>query len=137
MIAIWVPIWLLGGVALQDSVHLSLALALVIGVILVIALFRLWRTALSDLRTARSTNQSLSTRYGKLSEQFMPFVSSYPWDPQQFRFIGSPIDGIQFEDDRIILVEFKTATSKFSSRQRSIRDQVRDGRVEFEEFRLG
>ena len=72
-----------------------------------------------------------------MTEQFMPFVPDYPWDPQRFRFIGSPIDGIQFEDDKVILLEFKTATSKLSARQRMIRDQVRDGRVEFEEFRLG
>ena len=66
----------------------------------------------------------------------MPFVSDYLWDPQGFRFIGSPIDGVQFEEDRVILVEFKTATSKLSARQRQIRDIVGDGRIEFREFRL-
>jgi predicted Holliday junction resolvase-like endonuclease len=66
----------------------------------------------------------------------MPFISNYPWDPQDFRFIGSPIDGIQFENDKIILVEFKTASSTFSKRQRVIRDQVERGLVEFKEFRL-
>ena len=75
-------------------------------------------------------------KYGQMSEQFMPFVSAYPWDPQRFRFIGSPIDGVQFEEDRVILIEFKTATSKLSARQRQIRDQVQGGRVEFQEFRL-
>jgi predicted Holliday junction resolvase-like endonuclease len=71
-----------------------------------------------------------------MTEQFMPFVPDYPWDPQRFRFIGSPIDGVQFEDDKVIIVEFKTGSSKLSERQRHIRDLIRDGRVEFEEFRI-
>ena len=66
----------------------------------------------------------------------MPFISNYPWNPQDFRFIGSPIDGIQFENDKIVLIEFKTASSTFSKRQRAIRDQVESGFVEFKEFRL-
>ena len=71
-----------------------------------------------------------------MTEQFMPFVSSYPWDPGRFRFIGSPIDGIQFEEDRVIVVEFKTGSSTLTSRQRRIRDQIKEGRVEFQEIRL-
>ena len=91
---------------------------------------------MSGLRSARFSNRSLSSKYGKMTEQFMPFIPEYPWDPQRFRFIGSPIDGVQFEDDRVIFVEFKTAGSKLSARQRAVRDQVRDGRVEFQELRL-
>ena len=120
----------------MDALSAALVISLVVAALALGALFRLWRAALSDLKAARSSSQSLSTRYGQMSEQFMPFVSNYPWDPQRFRFIGSPVDGVQFEDDRVILVEFKTASSKLSARQRAIRDQVRDGRVEFEEFRI-
>ena len=104
---------------------------------LLVVFFRLWRRSVADLQSAASRSQSLSTKYGQMTEQFMPFIPEYPWDPQRFRFIGSPIDGIQFEDDAVILVEFKAATSKLSTKQRQIRDQVRDGRVEFRELRLG
>ena len=54
----------------------------------------------------------------------------------EFRFLGAPIDGVQFEDDRIVLVEFKSGQSRLSSRQRRIRDLVREGRVEFREVRV-
>ena len=54
----------------------------------------------------------------------------------RFRFLGAPIDGVQFEDDRIVLVEFKSGQSRLSSRQRRIRDLVREGRVEFREVRV-
>ena len=81
--------------------------------------------------------RSLSSKYGKLTEQFLPLVDSFPWDPGNFRFLGTPIDGVQFEDDRIILVEFKTAGSQLSSRQRHIRNLVKDGKVIFEVIRVG
>ena len=81
--------------------------------------------------------RSLSSKYGKLTEQFLPLVDSFPWDPSNFRFLGTPIDGVQFEDDRIILVEFKAANSQLSPRQRHIRDLVGDGKVGFEVIRVG
>ncbi|MCH2507971.1 MAG: hypothetical protein MK035_05810 [Dehalococcoidia bacterium] len=78
----------------------------------------------------------MSTRYGKLTEQFLPLVDSYPWNPSYFRFLGSPIDGVQFEDDKVILVEFKSGKSKLSKNQRLIRDLVDAGHVEFKVVRL-
>ena len=85
----------------------------------------------------RSRRQSQSTRYGRMTEQFMPLLDDYPWDPQRFRFLGSPIDGVQFEDDRIVLVEFKAGNSQLTTAQRRIRDLVGDGKVEFEVIRVG
>ena len=55
----------------------------------------------------RFRNRSQSTRYDKLTEQFLPLVEAYPWEPSKFRFLGFPIDGIQFADDRMILVAFR------------------------------
>ena len=121
----------------MDTLHLWLILALALSFLVALLLFRFWRSARHDLRKALSSRQSLSTRYGKTTEQFMPFMSDYPWDPQRFRFLGSPIDGVQFEDDRVILVEFKTASSRLSQSQRQIRDHVAKGRVEFREVRMG
>ena len=83
-----------------------------------------------------SRSQSLSTKYGKMTEQFMPFLEEYPYDEQGFRFIGSPIDGVQFEDDRVVLVEFKTGDSALTTKQRKIRDLVKKGKVYFEEIRI-
>ena len=79
----------------------------------------------------RSRNRSLSTKYGKMTEQFLPLVSTYPYDPSNFRFLGSPIDGVQFEDDKVVLVEFKTAGGKMTTRQKKIRELVRNRKVDF------
>ena len=120
----------------MDTLHLSLLIALGISVLLASLFLKMWRSARRSLKEARSSRQSLSTKYGQMTEQFMPFLPDYPWDPQRFRFIGSPIDGVQFEEDRVILVEFKTGTSRLTEAQRRIRDQVVGGRVEFEELRI-
>ena len=77
-------------------------------------------------------NRSLSTRYGQITEQFLPLVNAYPYDPKNFRFLGSPIDGVQFEEDKIVIVEFKAAGSKLSKKQKKIRDLIRSRKVDFE-----
>lgn len=103
---------------------------------LTVLFFLLWRRSVRILKEIKFAKASLSTKYGKMTEQFMPFLARYPYDPDRFRFIGSPIDGIQFEDDRIVLVEFKVSGSRPSINQNKIRDLVEKRRVVFEEFRL-
>ena len=83
-----------------------------------------------------SQKRSQSVRYGKLTEQFMPFLESYPYDPHDFRFLGTPIDGVQFTEDSIVLIEFKAADSRLSHRQRAIKKMVEEGAVRFEIHRV-
>ena len=59
-----------------------------------------------------------------------------PWDPKNFKFLGSPVDGIAFESDQVVIVEFKTAGSQMSRRQRDIQKLVEEGTVFFREIRL-
>jgi predicted Holliday junction resolvase-like endonuclease len=80
--------------------------------------------------------RSQSIRYGKLTEQFMPFIETYPYDPHNFRFLGTPIDGVQFTEDGIVLIEFKAVGSQLSQRQRTIKKMVEDGAVRFEVHRI-
>jgi len=88
------------------------------------------------LRQVHFQKRSLSTKYGKTSEQFMPFLRQYPYDAGNFRFIGTPIDGVQFENDKIVFVEFKTSTSQLSEKQKKIKEQIAAKKIIFEEFRI-
>ncbi len=90
------------------------------------------RTAGALVKQKISQNQSLSTRYGQISEQFFPLSESYPYNHKNFRFLGSPIDGVQFEEDKVILIEFKINKSQMSAKQKKIRDLIRDKKIEFE-----
>ena len=80
--------------------------------------------------------RSQSIRYGKLTEQFMPFLESYPYDPHDFRFLGTPIDGVQFTEGAVVLIEFKAAGSQLSQRQRAVKRMVEEGAVRFEVHRV-
>lgn len=106
-------------------------LVLIVAVFIIIS----WKLFQSN-RRLRFEKRSISTKYGKMSEQFMPFLKNYPYDEHNFRFIGTPIDGVQFEDDKIVIVEFKTGKSKLSEKQRKIKELVEKKKVKFEEIRI-
>jgi predicted Holliday junction resolvase-like endonuclease len=106
---------------------------LVILVIIFAWLYFRTRQKLADLKFQK---KSLSSKYGKMTEQFLPFLEEYPYDSQNFRFLGSPIDGVQFEEDKVILIEFKIGNSQLSGKQRNIKELVKKKRVSFEEIRL-
>jgi len=96
----------------------------------------LYIRAMKRIETLKSEKQSLATRYGKMSEQFFPFLEKYSYDPQNFRFIGSPVDGVQFENDKIVFVEFKAGSSNLSEKQKRIKDIIEKKKVKFEEVRI-
>ena len=104
---------------------------------IVVLLALVLKRTLGGLSREGSLRRSESTRYGQITEQFMPFISDYPYDSKQFRFLGSPIDGVQFEEDKIVMIEFKSAGSKLSTRQRKIRNLIKEGKVDFQEIRVG
>lgn len=90
-------------------------------------------SALQDLQFSKS---SQSVKYGKMTEQFIPFAKDFPFSAEKFRFLGNPIDGIVFEDDKIIFAEFKAGSAQLSPRQRSIKDLVDRKKVEWFEFKV-
>lgn len=110
--------------------------ALIIFIFLTILLFFICLKLFKKLREVSFSKRSLSSKYGKTTEQFMPFINDFPYEPGNFRFIGTPIDGIQFEDDKIVFVEFKTNNSKLSEKQNKIRELVDRKKVEWQEFRV-
>lgn len=109
---------------------------LVVLIVLVILLIWLLYFLSKKLREERWSKRSLAVKYGKKSEQFMPFLNDYPYDADRFRFIGNPIDGIQFEEDKIIFVEFKTGDALLNQNQKRIKEIVDKKRVEFKEFKI-
>jgi len=118
-----------------------ITILLLIGV--VILGFILWinRKELIALRSLHEDlkfeHRSKIVKHGKSFEQFFPFMENYPYDTNNFRFIGSPIDGISFEDDEIVFVEFKTGSSQLNNNQKRIKDLVKDKKIKWKEIRDG
>jgi predicted Holliday junction resolvase-like endonuclease len=80
--------------------------------------------------------KSSEVRLGKIGENLAPFVEGWPWDPKNFRFLGNPLDGIQFNKDEIIFVEIKTGNARLSRSQKVFRDLVKAGKVSFVTFKI-
>src|SRR3989344_7140457 len=89
--------------------------------------------ALGDLQFSKA---SQSVKYGKMTEHFIPFTKEFPFDPTNFRFIGTPIDGIVFDEDKIIFAEFKAAGSQLSPKQKRIKELVEQRKIEWYEHRV-
>lgn len=100
---------------------------------------RLWWTNRRKLRDAAGLLQGARVDRGLIAEQFAPFTKRFDdleWDPQEFKFLGRPVDGVQFQDDEVIIVEFKTGDSQMTMRQRQIKRMVAEDKVRFEEVRF-
>lgn len=113
-------------------------IGIIVGVILGVTL--LHRTAISPLHrkidNLTSEKQALSTTYDMTTEQFAPTMEQYPYPTERFRFIGTPIDGIQFEDDQILFVKFRIHESKLNATQNRIKKLVKEGKVKWFEFKI-
>ncbi|HPM86000.1 MAG: Holliday junction resolvase-like protein [Candidatus ainarchaeum sp.] len=114
---------------------------ILIGIIIVLAIIlffvlKMLFSLKSEVNDLRFSKKSQSVKYGQLTEQWIPFSDKYPYNSQNFRFIGKPIDGISFEDDKIVFVEFKTNTSQLSETQRNVKELVENKKVEWLKFRI-
>ncbi|MEK6941681.1 MAG: Holliday junction resolvase-like protein [archaeon] len=105
-------------------------------VLTVFFLFRQNRDLNERLKSLSFQKASQSVKYGKLTEQFIPFTEEFPFSPSSFRFIGTPIDGVAFADGKIFFCEFKAASSNLSFEQRRIKKLVEEKKVEWFDFRL-
>jgi predicted Holliday junction resolvase-like endonuclease len=111
------------------------ALIIVLSVILFLAILKIFEMK-EDILALKHLKRSQSVKYGQLTEQWIPFSDKFPFNPQNFRFIGKPIDGVSFEDDKIVFVEFKTNTSSLSQVQKEIKDLIKEKKVEWFELKI-
>ena len=58
----------------------------------------------------------------------------YPYNADNFRFVGDPIDGIQFEKNIILFVRFKKNDAPRSKEQNHIKTLLENGNIEWFEF---
>ncbi len=107
-------------------------------IILVIIIFLLFLKVFSlkeEVASIQYLKRSQSVKYGQLTEQWIPFSNKYPYDSQNFRFIGKPIDGVSFENDKIVFIEFKSNKSQLSEIQKKIKKLVEEKKIEWFELK--
>ena len=119
-----------------DFIFLFVLVIAIILFLLVLFLLSKLKTIEQRFSELKFSKSSQSVKYGKMTEQFIPFIKDFPFNPENFRFLGSPIDGVIFEEDKIIFAEFKTASSQLSQKQRRLKDLVNSKKVEWFEYKI-
>jgi predicted Holliday junction resolvase-like endonuclease len=94
-----------------------------------------------DMEAARkdAISQSRGVLGGKFTEQMMPYLPDFKYDPTEARFIGSPIDMIVFpglskgEPREIVIVEIKSGkNAHLTPSEAKIRELIENGMVRWE-----
>jgi predicted Holliday junction resolvase-like endonuclease len=112
-----------------------------LGAVIVVLLFLLWKTRYTRAVRQDAIQRSLAVTAGKVYEQLVPYLPDFPFNPKDVRFLGSPVDFVVFdglsdgEVTRIVFVEVKTGGAELTTRERRVRDAVRDSRIEWYELR--
>ena len=89
-----------------------------------------------DYEKLLSQKKSSEVRLGKVAENMAPFFADWPYDPNRFRFLGNPIDGISFNENEVVFIEIKSGGARLSKGQKHVRDLVRAGKIKFVSFKI-
>lgn len=85
--------------------------------------------------------KSQAVTMGKVTEHFIPFLPEFNFNPQDARFIGSPIDFVVFdglsEGDlrQITFVEVKSGGSTLTKRERWVRNVIQEGKITWKQVK--
>lgn len=91
---------------------------------------------LREISKLKSEKKSISVIHGQSMEELIPFSKNFPYNYQNFKFIGDPVDGIVFNNDKIVFVEIKTGNSRLNKKQERIKNLVENKEVYWEEIRV-
>jgi predicted Holliday junction resolvase-like endonuclease len=83
-----------------------------------------------------SQKKSSEVRLGHIAETLAPFLDQFDFNPENCIFLGRPIDYISFEDEVVTLIEVKSGKSQLNTKQRHIRDLIKNKQVAWKEIRI-
>ena len=83
-----------------------------------------------------SQKKSSEVRLGNIAETLAPFLDQFDFNPENCIFLGRPIDYISFEDEVITLIEVKSGKAQLTTKQRHIRDLIKNKQVAWKEIRI-
>lgn len=104
--------------------------------------FQKWIIDKTKIIREEASKKSQAVTLGKVIEHLIPLFKNFPFNPQDLKFMGMPIDYIVFDGMSlnkdildIYFIEVKSGNSALSTIQKKIRDAVKDRRVHWIEFR--
>jgi predicted Holliday junction resolvase-like endonuclease len=120
----------------------GLAVGIAIGFCLAWGYLQFWKAQHTQSIRENAVQRSQAIIAGKVHEQLIPYLPVFPYNPKDVRFLGSPVDLVVFDGlaagcmKRIVFLEVKTGGACLTQRERSVRDAIQDGAVEWAELRL-
>jgi len=120
----------------------NVLLGVLIGLLVALVAFLAWKGRYTRTVREDAIIRSQAVITGRVSEQLLPFLPGFGFNPKDARFLGSPVDFVVFDglDEgalrRVVFVEVKTGNSDLSPRERQVRDAVQDREVEWLELRV-
>jgi hypothetical protein len=125
------------------SINLSgLIAGIAIGLLAAWVYVLFWKSRYTSIIRADAVQRSQAVTAGKVHEQLIPYLPSFPYNPKDVRFLGSPIDLVVFDGlaqgqvRRVVFVEVKTGDGGLTSRERRVRDVIEARQVEWAELRV-
>jgi predicted Holliday junction resolvase-like endonuclease len=118
-----------------------LFVGIAIGAVVVLLVVAVVAPRFARRMRAEGAMQSRAIVRGQIYEQLVPYLPGFRFNPKDAQFLGRPVDFVVFDglDDgelrRIVFVEVKTGGAKLTTRERLVRDAIRDGHVEWAEIR--
>ena len=119
---------------------MNLLLGAVIGLLVALVAFLAWKGRYTRAVRADAIVRSQAVITGRVSEQLLPFLPGFGFNPKDAHFLGSPVDFVVFDglDEgalrRVVFVEVKTGDADLSPRERQVRDAVQGREVEWLEL---
>lgn len=101
-----------------------------------------WKTDYEQSIRQEAVKKSHDVVSGKVTEQLIPFLPNFRYNPRDARFIGSPIDFLVFdglsagEVKQIVFIEVKTGSSGLNTREKQVRSIVDARTIKWEELRV-
>jgi len=118
-----------------------LVTGIVIGAIVALLVVAMLAPGYARRKRAEGVLQSRAIVRGQIYEQLVPYLPGFHFNPKDAQFLGRPVDFVVFDglDEgelrRIVFVEVKTGGAKLTTRERLVRNAIREGNVEWAEIR--
>lgn len=127
----------------MSDLGLGLVVGLAIGVLLGFGLLLLGRAKHEREVRKDAVLRSQAVVTGKVTEQLLPYLPGFEFNPKDVRFLGSPVDLVVFDGlsngqlERVVFIEVKTGDATMTKRERQVRDAIVARRVDWREWRVG
>jgi len=118
-----------------------LVTGIVIGAIVALLVVAMLAPGYARRKRAEGVLHSRAIVRGQIYEQLVPYLPGFHFNPKDAQFLGRPVDFVVFDglDEgelrRIVFVEVKTGGAKLTTRERLVRNAIREGNVEWAEIR--